>query len=69
MACLNQFCSFIAYLLETNEVNEIKCNTFACVATLDGKAEVAKVLLDGGANVNTHDKQGRSVLMVRRFHL
>ena len=23
------------------------------------------MLLDGGANVNTHDKQGRSVLMVR----
>ena len=33
------------------------------VATLDGKAEVAKVLLCGGANPNTHDKQGRSVLM------
>ena len=30
---------------------------------------MAKVLLDGGANVNTHDKQGRSVLMVRKFLL
>lgn len=46
--------------------NKLMILSITCAATLDGKAEVAKVLLDGGANVNTHDKQGRSVLMVNK---
>ena len=43
------------------------CSTsfhFNSLATLGGNIDVAKVLLENGADVNMHDKQGKNVLMV-----
>ena len=34
------------------------------LATLNGSEDVAKVLLENGADVNTCDEQGKNVLMV-----
>ncbi|XP_028403256.1 fibronectin type 3 and ankyrin repeat domains protein 1-like [Dendronephthya gigantea] len=59
--------SVVEWLLDcgakVDELDVAEWTPLMRLATLDGKADVAKVLLDGGANVNTHDKQGRSVLM------
>lgn len=47
------------------------CSTsfhFNSLATLGGNIDVAKVLLENGADVNMHDKQGKNVLMVYHSH-
>ncbi len=39
------------------------------IATFGGKARVAQVLIEGGANVNKCDKNGKTPLMVRTLHI
>ncbi|XP_046850344.1 fibronectin type 3 and ankyrin repeat domains 1 protein-like [Xenia sp. Carnegie-2017] len=48
---------------EVDELDVAEWTPLMRVATLDGTTEVAKMLLQSGANVNTEDKQGRSALM------
>lgn len=48
---------------KVDELDKAEWTPLMRIATLGGNIDVAKVLLENGADVNMHDKQGKNVLM------